>query len=42
MSNAASRYSAQQVIVDGIEVVRLQDSEKHTVLSVVPLIGNNA
>ena len=42
MSNAASRYTAQRVTVDGIEVVRLTDSEKNTVLSVVPSIGNNA
>ena len=42
MSNAASRYSAQKVTVDAIEVVRLTDSEKNTVLSVVPSIGNNA
>ena len=42
MSNAASRYTAQKVIVDGIEVVRLTYSAKNTVLSVVPSIGNNA
>ncbi len=38
---AAPRYSAQKIQVDGIEVVRLTDSTKNTELSVVPSIGNN-
>ena len=41
MTDAASRYSAQKISVDGIEVVRLNDSTKNTELSIVPSIGNN-
>ena len=41
MSEAAARYSAQKITVDGIEVVRLADSTKNAELSVVASLGNN-
>ena len=41
MTDAASRYTAQKISVDGIEVVRLSDSAKNTELSIVPSLGNN-
>jgi aldose 1-epimerase len=41
MTNAGN-YSAEQIRVDGIEVVRLTDRAHNTEVSVVPSIGNNA
>jgi aldose 1-epimerase len=41
MSPAAT-YSAQKTTVDGIEVVRLTDSTRHTEVSIAPSIGNMA
>lgn len=41
MSQAAS-YTAEKITVDGFEVIRLSDPTHHTVVSIVPAIGNNA
>lgn len=41
MSHAAN-YTAQTVNVDGVEVLRLTDSARHTEVSIAPSIGNMA
>jgi aldose 1-epimerase len=41
MNEAATRYSAQKLTVDGIEIVRLTDTTKKAELSVVASLGNN-
>ena len=38
----AQPYSAERVTVDNIEVIRLSDAGRHTVVSIVPSLGNNA
>jgi aldose 1-epimerase len=40
--SAQSNYSAQRVTVDGVEIVRLADPARRTVVSIAPSIGNNA
>ncbi len=37
-----ANYSAEQIKVDGIDVVRLRDSVHKTEITIVPSIGNNA
>ncbi len=41
MSEAAN-YSAKKLVVDGLEIVRLDDLAHHTEVSIVPSIGNIA
>jgi aldose 1-epimerase len=38
----AANYQAEKVTVDGFAVIRLSDAAHHTVVSIVPSIGNNA
>jgi aldose 1-epimerase len=38
----AANYSAQKTVVDGIEVVRLTDAERHAEAAIVPSLGNLA
>jgi aldose 1-epimerase len=38
----AANYSAQKTVVDGIEVVRLTDAERHAEVAIVPSLGNLA
>jgi aldose 1-epimerase len=42
MSLSAQRYSARQIETDGFAVVELSDRDRHTVVSVVPSLGNNS
>jgi aldose 1-epimerase len=42
MPLAAQPYSARHTQIDGVAVVELRDEAHHTVVSVVPSIGNNA
>ena len=39
---AAAGYSATRVTIDGVAVIRLEDTARHTVVSTVPSIGNIA
>jgi aldose 1-epimerase len=39
---SAAPYYAQRITVDGIEVIRLEDVGRKTVVSIVPSIGNTA
>lgn len=39
---AAGQYKARRTIVDGVEVIRLEDQGHHTFVSIVPSIGNIA
>jgi aldose 1-epimerase len=42
LMSIASNYSAQKAVVDGIEVVRLTDTARHTEVAIAPSLGNLA
>lgn len=42
MAQAATNYSAQKTTVDGVEVIKLTDTDHHIEVSIVPTFGNNA
>jgi aldose 1-epimerase len=42
LMSIAANYSAQKAVVDGIEVVRLADTARHTEVAIAPSLGNLA
>ena len=39
---SAAKYTAQKVVVDGFDVLRLADTARKTEISIAPTFGNNA
>jgi aldose 1-epimerase len=39
---AAAQYAARRAVVDGVEVIVLEDKQRATTVSIAPSIGNNA
>lgn len=42
MTAAAAPYSARRVLIDGVAIIRLEDTGHHTSVSIAPSIGNIA
>lgn len=42
MLPAAAQYSATRTVIDGVEIIRLNDAAHHTSVSIAPSIGNIA